>query len=107
MKIKLGRMYGFPQFRMHYWRLEKRNTKIKAYLKVKSPCAEQIADKITKSAHLAAGVVGIEAIILGGTAVLPAFLAVFLPYLATEGIALSKDSIRLYTKTSNGRWHRA
>lgn len=107
MKIKLGSIYTTPQFRMHYWRLEKGRTKIKSYLKVKSPSAEQIADKIMKSALGAAGVVGIEAIILGGSAVLPAFLAVFLPYLATEGIALSKDSTRLYTKTSYGRWHRA
>lgn len=106
MKIKLGSVYSTPQFRMHYWRLEKRNTKIKAYLKVKSSSAEHIADKITKSAIGAARAVGIEAIILGGTAALPAFLAVFLPYLATEEIALSKDSIRLYTKTSYGRWHR-
>lgn len=106
MKIKLGSMYGTPQIRMQYWRVEKRHIKIKAYLKVKSPSSERVADKIVKCALRAAGILGIGVIISGGAAVLPAFLAVFLPYLATEGIVLSKDSIRLYTKTSYGRWHR-
>lgn len=107
MKIKLGSMYGVPQCRMHYWRLEKRQLKIKAYLKIIQPSSERVADKIVKCALRATSVVGIPTIISGGAAALPAFLAVFLPYLVTEGIVLSKDSIRLYTKTSYGQWHRA
>lgn len=50
---------------------------------------------------------GIGVIIAGSAIILLAFLTVLLPDLATEGIVLSKDSIRLYTKTSYGRWYRA
>ena len=62
---------------------------------------------MAKCALRATGVVGIGVIIAGSAIILLAFLTVLLPDLATEGIVLSKDSIRLYTKTSYGRWYRA
>ncbi|MEW5861439.1 MAG: hypothetical protein AB1861_29345 [Cyanobacteriota bacterium] len=104
--LKLGRVYGVPEFRIHHWKPEKRNTKIKAYLKVKTSCSDQVWDEIVKCALSTVPVVGIATIITGGTAALPAFLAVFLPCLAAKGIKLSANNIKIYTKFSRGRWHR-
>lgn len=103
--MRLGSVSGIPEFRIHHWKPEKRKTKLKAYLKIKTSCSDQVWDEIVKCALSAVGVVGIAAILSGGTAALPAFLAVFLPCLAAKGIHLTANNVRLYTKTSRGRWH--
>ena len=99
--VKLGSVSGIPEFKIHHWKPEKRNTKIKAYLKIKAPCSEQIWDEIVKGALYAVGVVGITTIISGGSS---AFLAVLLPCLAAKGIQLTADNVRVYTKFSRGSW---
>ena len=106
-KIKLGRIEGVPEFRIHHWRIEKRKTKIKVYLKVDYACSDKVWDSIGKCALCAAGAVRIPSIISGGTVALPAFLAVFLPCLAARGVTLTADNIKMYIKTSRGSWHRA
>ena len=99
--VKLGSVSGIPEFRIHHWKLEKRNTKIKAYLKIKAPCSDQAWRQIVKCVSNAVGAVGIATIILGGS---PAFLAVLLPCLAAKGIQLTTDNVRVYTRCSRGSW---
>ena len=101
--MKLGSVFGIPEFRIHHWKPEKRNTKIKAYLKIKAPCSEGIWDEIVKCALYAVGVVGITTIISGGSS---AFLAVLLPCLAAKGIQVTSDNVRVYTKFSRESWRR-
>ena len=101
--VKLGSVSDVPEFRIHHWKPEKRNTKIKAYLKIKTSCSDRVWDEIVKCALSAVGVVGITIIISGGSS---AFLAVFLPCLAVKGIQVTADNVRVYTKFSHESWHR-
>jgi hypothetical protein len=101
--VKLGSVSGIPEFRVHHWKPEKRNTKIKAYLKIKTSCSDRVWDEIVKCALSAVGVVGIAAILSGGSS---AFLAVLLPCWAGKGIQLTADNVRVYTKFSRGSWRR-
>ncbi len=101
--VKLGSVSGIPEFRIHHWKPEKRNTKIKAYLKIKSSCSDRVWDEIVNCAFSAVGAVGIATIISGGSS---AFLAVLLPCLAAKGLQLTADNIRVYTKFSRSGWRR-
>jgi hypothetical protein len=101
--VKLGSVSGIPEFRIHHWKPEKRNTKIKAYLKIKAPCSDRVWDEIVKCVSSAVGAVGIAIIIAGGSS---ALLAVLLPFLAAKGIQLTADNVRVYTKFSRGSWRR-
>jgi hypothetical protein len=101
--VKLGSVSGIPEFRVHHWKPEKRNTTIKAYLKIKAPCSDRAWRQIVKCVSSAVGAVGIAIIIAGGSS---AFLAVLIPCLAAKGIQLTTDNVRVYTKFSHGSWRR-
>jgi hypothetical protein len=101
--VKLGSVSGIPEFRIHHWKPEKRKTKLKAYLKIKTPCSDQVWREIARCALSTVGAVGMATIISGGSS---AFLAVLLPCLAAKGIQLTDDNVRVYTKSSCGSWRR-
>ena len=101
--VKLGSVSGIPEFRIHHWKPEKRKTKLKAYLKIKSSCSDQVWREIVNCALSAVGVVGIATIISGGSSV---FLAVLFQCLAAKGIQVTADNVRVYTKFSRESWRR-